>query len=334
MPTAHTRVVNDPATGPDEGKVPYRQPAFAVPPSVSIPPRGPGATLPPVPGMVSAAENPQAANALAAGAMASAQTPFPKEAPGIYDNLVQLPGGLILDDGSQILTAVVRELTGADEEQMGRAAQSGNVFHFGDTLLRCGTVQLGDKNPAETADLLPKLLTGDRDMICLAIRIATYGPEYELLDFTCPQCGGMTARISFSVLPKPAGEIDLVTLEKPEDAEFEVALRHGGTAYVRLPSGQTQKYLADYQLRPPAERNSALLRKCVIAVIDLAGIRRSVEAEPSVIVSMSAGDRKAILQEIMARQPGPQLIEGARFPHLDCGKEISVPAPLAALFLG
>lgn len=334
MPTARTHVTRPDDGVPAAGKTPYQQPAFAVPPSVNVPPRGPGATLPPVPGAVSAAENPQAANALAAGAIASSQTPFPKEAPGIYDNLVRLPGGLVLQDGSCIFTAVVRELTGADEEQIARAAQSGNIFHYVDTLLRCGTVQLGDRNPAETSELLPDLLIGDRDMIGLAIRIATYGAEYEVLDFTCPLCGGMTARISFSVLPKPAGEIDLITLGKPEDAEFEVALRHGGTAYVRLPSGRDQKYLADYLKLTPVEQNSALLRKCVTAIIDTSGIRRSVEAEPSIIMAMAAGDRKNILKQLRTRQPGPQLMEGARFPHLDCGKEVSVPVTLAALFLG
>jgi hypothetical protein len=247
---------------------------------------------------------------------------------------VRLPGGLILADGSYVLTATVRELTGADEEQMARAGQSGNIFHYSDTLLRCGTVQLGDRSPGETAELLPKLLIGDRDMIGLAIRIATYGAEYELLDFICPLCGNTTARVSFSVLPRPAGEIGLVTLARPEDAQFEVPLRHGGTAYVRLPSGQDQGYLADYLKLTAAEQNSALLRKCVIALVDAAGIRRSVEAEPSAIMSMSAGDRKNILRQLRARQPGPQLIEGARFSHLDCGKEVSVPAPLSALFLG
>ena len=332
MPTAHTRVTPAPDDG--GGKSPVKQPAFAVPPSVNVPPRGPGATLPPVPGAVSAMENPQAANALAAGAMASAQTPFPKEAPGIYDNLVRLPGGLVLDDGSYVLTAVVRELTGADEEQMARAGQSGNIFHYVDTLLRCGTVQLGDRPPAETADLLPQLLIGDRNMIGLGIRIATYGPEYELLDYVCPQCGGMTAQITFSVLTQPAGEIRLVSLDKPEDATFEVGLRHGGTASVRLPDGRAQKYLGDYLKLTPVEQNSALLRKCVIALTDAAGIRRSAEAEPSIILSMPAGDRKAILTQLRDRQPGPQLEDGAKFPHLDCGKEISVPAPLAALFLG
>lgn len=335
MPTARNRVTyqDDGAAG---GKTPVSQPAFAVPPAVNmpIPPRGPGATLPPVPGAVSAADSPQAANAMAAGAMASAQTPFPKEAPGIYDNLVRLPGGLVLDDGSYILTATVRELTGGDEEQMARAGQSGNVFHYADTLLRCGTVQLGDRSPAETADLLPELLIGDRDMIGLAIRIATYGPEYELLDFICPLCGGSTARISFSVLPEPAGEIKLTTLDRPEDGRFEVALRHGGTAYIRLPSGRDQKYLGDYLKLTAVEQNSALLRKCVAAVIDVSGIRRSVEAEPSVIMSMAAGDRKNILTQLRNRQPGPQLLEGARFPHLDCGREVSVPVTLAALFLG
>lgn len=307
--------------------------AFPVPSSLPGPPPPGPMAAPAVPSAVSSSANPQAAAAAAGAAMASSQTPFPSEAPGIYDNLVRLPGGLSLGSDSYIWTAEVRELTGADEEKMARAGQSGNPYHFLDTLLTCGTVRLGDKSPAETAQLLPKLLTGDRDMIGLAIRIVTYGPEFEVLDYICPMCGGMTARITCSMLTEPAGDVGLRTLDHPGQASFEVPLRHGAVAHVRLPDGEDQKYLSDFRKVTTAEANSALLRRCITSIRDASGLTRDITAEPSVILSMGAADRKAVLREIAGRQPGPQLLQGIKFVHIDCGKEVVLPVSVDALFL-
>lgn len=327
MTQAHTRIVQ-PADLTAAQK-------FPVPSALPVPPRGPAASpvAAPLQGAVSSFDNPQAAAAAAGAAMAAAETPFPSQAPGIYGNLVRLPGGLHLGGGSYIWTAEIRELTGADEEKMARASQSSNLYHYLDTLLACGTARLGDQSPADTARLLPRLLMGDRDMLGLAIRIATYGPELEVLDYVCPVCGQMTARVTCSVLTKPEGDIELRTLGHPDEASFEVTLRHGGTAAVRLPSGEDQKYLADFLNLTVTERNSALLRRCVTTVTEPTGIIRDVAAEPSLILSMPAGDRKSILKQIADRQPGPQLLQGVKFRHLDCGKEVSLPVTLGALFL-
>lgn len=331
---SHTRVVRPEDLAAASPRPPAAAP-IPVPDRLPGPPLpGPGAIpagFPQGPGTVSSFSNPQLAAAAASGAMASSQTPFPSEVPGIYDNLVRLPGGLNLGNGEYIWTAEVRELTGADEEKMARASQSGNMYHYLETLLACGTVRLGGKDPAE---YLPRLLQGDRDMLTLAIRIATYGPEYEVLDYVCPMCGGVTASVTCSLLPKPAGDIELHTLAAPEDASFEVPLRHGGTAYVRLPNGADQKYLSDFLQVTNTERNSAVLRRCVTKVTGAGGLIRDVAAEPSVILGMSGGDRRAILKEITERQPGPQLVKGASFRHIDCGKEVFLPVMLGALFLG
>lgn len=335
MSTSRTRVVRT------EDLAAAGQPpapaSFPVPPAVHVPPRGPQAAppgVPPLPGAISGAANPQAASSAAAAAMNAAQTPFPSEAPGIYDNLVRLPGGLDLGGGQYIWTAEVRELTGADEEKMARAVQSGSVYHYLETLLQCGVVRLGDKDPAETARYLPRLLIGDRDMLGLAIRIATYGPEFEAYDYVCPMCGGVTAKVTCSVLTKPDGDIELKTLASPEDAAFEVPLRHGGIASVKLPDGEDQKHLSDFLSLTPTERNSAMLRRCVLRITEPSGIIRDTAAEPSLILAMPAGDRKLIVKEIGERQPGPQLLQGVKFRHLDCGKEVSLAITLGALFLG
>lgn len=320
--TAHTRIVQPSELQAQDAAPPPRQPFPVGGMSAAPPPPGPGAFPQQMPA------SPQAAAAFTH----SSQTEFPDKPPGIYDSFVRLPGGLRLGQDEYVWTAEVRELTGADEEQLARAAQSGSIFHFLETLLARGTVRLGGRDPAGTAKLLPKLLTGDRDMLGLAIRIATYGEEFEFSGFTCPLCGGYTAKITCSLLAKPDGDIELRTLSHPDDAAFDVTMRHGGTAAVRLPDGETQKYLADFMNATGTERNSALLRRCVTKVTEPSGIIRDVAAEPSVILAMAAGDRKAIVREINERSPGPQLLAGVKFAHLDCGKEVSLPVTLGALF--
>lgn len=333
--TAHTRIVQ-PAELQEAPAPPAARNSFPVPGN-TIPPPGPASSgLPRFPqggNTVSSFNNPQAAAAMAGAAMASAQPDFPDKPPGIYDSFVRLPGGLHLGGDDYIWTAEIRELNGGHEEQMARAAQSGNNYHFLETLLACGTARLGSKDPAETAALLPRLLTGDRDMLGLAIRCVTYGEEFEYFDFVCPLCGGYTAKITCSLLPKPDGDIELRTLAHPRDAAFDVPLRHGGTASVRLPDGNDQKYLAEFMNTTPTERNSALLRRCVTKVTEPSGIVRDVAAEPSVILAMSAGDRRTLIKSVTDRQPGPQLLAGVKFQHLDCGKEVSLPVTLGALFL-
>lgn len=325
---AHTRVAqNLPADAP----APPSAGSFPVPPSIPAP--GPSANPAGFAGMITSMGDPQAAAAAAGAVMGAAATKFPDEAPGIYDNLVRLPGGLRLGADEYIWTAEIRELNGGDEEKMARAGQSGNAFHYLETLLACGVVRLGDKDPGQTAGLLPRLLIGDRDMLGLAIRIATYGEIFDVYDYVCPMCGGLTAKISCSILPEPAGDIELRTLAHPDETAFDIPLRHGGIASVRLPSGEDQRYLADFMTVTGTERNSALLRRCVTRITEPNGIIRDVAAEPSVILAMPAGDRKTIIREISERQPGPQLLQGVKFRHIDCGKEVSLPVTLGALFL-
>lgn len=336
--TAHTRIVQPAelqAAQEASAPPPPRQP-FPVPGN-TIPPPGPAASS--VPGFpqggstASSFNNPQAAAAMAGAAMSSAQSDFPDKPPGIYDSFVRLPGGLHLGGDDYIWTAEIRELNGGHEEQIARAAQSGNSFHFLETLLSCGTARLGSKDPAETVKMLPRLLIGDRDMLGMAIRCVTYGDEFEYFDFVCPLCGGYTAKITCSLLPQPAGDIELRTLPHPRDAAFDVPLRHGGTAAVRLPDGDDQKYLSEFMNATLTEKNSALLRRCVTRITEPSGIVRDVAAEPSVILTMTAGDRKALVKAITDKSPGPQLLSGVKFRHLDCGKEVSLPVTLGALFL-
>jgi hypothetical protein len=88
------------------------------------------------------------------------------------DTLVHLPAGYIMPDGEVAKTAEVRELTGKDEELIGKTNGGFSALF---TVLRQAVVKIGDV-PATDA-ILDSLLIGDRDALLLGIYKATFGVE-------------------------------------------------------------------------------------------------------------------------------------------------------------
>lgn len=261
------------------------------------------------------------ARAVLAGSMAAPQI---EDAP---DDLVKLPGGLIRG-GKVDRTATVRELDGLDEEALSRALKTqgvAGVFHFMDTLIACGTVSIGDE-PADR-ETLKSLLIGDRDELALAIRVATYGPDMVIEQWVCPHCGSQSD-ISFSLTE----DVDRRTLADPAgDQTFEVSLRKGAKALVRLPSGRDQEALFENDTWTTAQRNTKLLSLCVMSYTDPSGQQFNVMAFPSVVTKLSIPDRQKLIQEISERQPGPRYNE-VKFTHEECGNEVVLALGVRDLF--
>lgn len=240
-------------------------------------------------------------------------------------DLVELPGGLI--DGDDVVrTATVRELTGEHEEALARAIASLNPFHYIDTLLTCGTAAIGDdNNEAKVKLLLKKLLVGDRDALILGIRSATYGDTIDIPEWQCPQCGAP------SDLAIKLSQIETKSIDDPRaEMIFEVPLRKGGKAKVRLANGGDQIAVFENLKWTQAERDSRLLSRCVLE-IHKDGVARSVQLEPSLVRTMSIPDRRAIIKELSERQPGPRYND-IKFTHDSCGEEVSLQLSVGDLF--
>lgn len=248
-------------------------------------------------------------------------------------DLVKLDGGLVFDiddEEVEIRTAVVRELTGEHEEALARALKSGNTFHFMNVLLESGVASLGDiTDPATVKKVLRKVLIGDRDALALAIRVATYGSELEVLQWQCPSCGA-TSDMVFD-LTEGGLDIKRRTLSSVRDNTFEVPLRKGGKARVRLATGADQLYVYEDTDFTSAERHSRLLSKCVETITDAKGQAHNLILEPSYVLKLSIPDRTTILAELSKRQPGPQYTE-IEFRHEDCGNEVTISLGLIDLF--
>jgi len=284
-------------------------------------------TPPELPGAVLATDDPaRAASALAAFENAS-MTKFP-DGPDIAPNFYELPCGLALPDGTVLDTAIVRELNGADEEELARATKSKNYSHFLQTLLEKGVTKLGEEKI--TPKLLKDLSAGDRDFLVIAIRRATYGDTIEYEKLPCILCGE-EADISVHL-----GDDIKVTKLDPAKLTFTVPLSNNRSATCRVPNGHDQEELG--KLPPPPtttipEYNSMMIKQCVIEITDLAtGRARSMAVQPGLARELSMRDRKKIVDKLNNCQPGPQYND-VRYTCPSCDQEVTLSVNVGAMFL-
>lgn len=261
--------------------------------------------------------NPDLANKLAEEAMKPSEQEVATTAPKANvmlppDTEVKLLGGLLDPFNGMIETAEVRELTGVDEELIAKLNDPGKALL---TILERATLKIGDE-PA-TKELLDAMYAGDREMILLAIRIATFGSDVKLGPGNCPDCG-----------VEQIYEINLkddVPLKKLDgDREFTVSCKVGEVV-VTLPTGSAQKALVTSTNKTTAELDTVLLKHCIKS------INGQPVLNPESVRNLSLKDRRDILEEITNRNPGPQLSEIKKSCQ-SCGSEVSLPLTLADLF--
>jgi len=271
--------------------------------------------------------NPSAANADIAALIKSDSEAGPKPSATLpADPFTRLPGGLVmgLDLEDVKYEAEVQELNGMHEEQITKARQSGRMDKFYNAILACGTVSIGDV-PA-SKEMLSALLIGDADYLLREIRRATYGPEIEFNDLVCPNCDEQYN------LTLTVDDIPVRTLKSSSDRTFEVPLRKGKSAVVRLPVGSDRDALASVDLNP-AEQNTLLLSLCVISITDAKGEVGVVANQTGPVKALSIPDRAKLLSEITDRQPGPQF-DDITYTHDACEQEVHFALRIGDLFLG
>lgn len=227
---------------------------------------------------------------------ANQDVPLLEEAPS-GDSL--LLGGIVIK-GVLRKDAVVKELTGGDEEYLARAQISTNPGRFVEALLEKGVENVGGVKP--TADLLGSLLVGDRDLLVLEIRRTTYGRTIDL-DMVCVQCGTQSqVRVDLDE------DIPLKQMTLDPSAKFyDVDMRSGRKANVRLATGADQQAAIAKQVSSPdatqSEINSLMLSRVVMALDDYP---LSNKGALDAVRNMTAGDRRDIITFITENQPGPE----------------------------
>ncbi|WP_405667954.1 hypothetical protein [Streptomyces sp. NBC_00055] len=225
----------------------------------------------------------------------------------------------ICREGAWYREAEVRELTGADEEAI--AAAGSSSYKVFETLLLRGVRTVGHE--FMDRKLASELLIGDREFLVMAIRRATFGNDLEFEQLPCPDCGELVD------LTVPLDAIPFTHLPDPEQTEYDVPLRRGAAATVRLPTGADQAAVLAIKDGNGAKQDSEVLGRCVLRVRQADG---SVTKRPAA-TSLSMSDRKTILKFLTDTQPGPRYADFT-FVHDTCGKEVTLPISLAVLFRG
>lgn len=262
----------------------------------------------------------EGSNADVAALLTSPSSARPEIAPPSADTYVRLPGGLVLG-GEVIDSAEVQELTGEHEEALAKAR--GNASRFIRTLLNCGVVSIGDEKAS--ASVLKDLSIGDRETLILGIRRATFGNEVELIGYMCRSC---EAVIDINV---PLADIPIKRLDEPARDVYEVPLRKGGKAFVRIPNGHDQEFVLESEALTESEQNTLLLSRAVLRIQDSEGHATEVLKRPSKVKGLGIADRRTLLKWCSEIQPGPQY-DDVKFVHEECGKEGSVSLSVADLF--
>ncbi|MET8342455.1 hypothetical protein [Streptomyces microflavus] len=222
-------------------------------------------------------------------------------------------------EGTWYRDAEVKELTGADEEAI--AAAGSSSYRVFETLLLRGVRTIGTE--FMNRKIASELLIGDREFLVMAIRRATFGNDLEFEELPCPHCDEL---IDLTV---PLDAIPFTHLDHPEQTEYDVPLRRGAVAVVRLPTGDDQGAVLTIKDGNAAKQDSEILGRCVLRVRDADG---TVTRRPPA-TSLSMSDRKVILKFLADTQPGPRYGDFS-FTHDTCGKEVPLPISLAVLFRG
>lgn len=230
-----------------------------------------------------------------------------------------LPGGYLDAEGNLHSDARIREINGSDEEAMARELRNPtiNIPKVVDLLLKRTVLAVGTIDPV-TPKVLGDMLTGDRAALMLAVRILTFGSDWEVPDFPCRLCGKTFGTIV---------ELDSITtkkLDNPMVQEVEVELRNGHTALVALLSGAVQLEMVGDGNRTGPEEATIAIDRCIHKLdgLPVAG---------PVAQKMSMADRRKIISAMTDAQPGPRM-EEVVVTCTECGREADYTVSLVDLF--
>ncbi|WP_243329957.1 hypothetical protein [Streptomyces sp. AP-93] len=171
--------------------------------------------------------------------------------------------------------------------------------------------------------LAQELLLGDRELLVLGIRKATFGDTVTLTAATCPDCGqSFEAAVSTDDIP-------VKHLDDPERIEYAVPLRDGATANVRLPIGSDYAHVAGLAQDNPAQQNTALLDRCIVKITQSNGAEQRGGAGTAGKLKMP--NRAKIVKFLIESQPGPRYTDTV-LVHEACGATIPAPVTFFDLY--
>ena len=232
--------------------------------------------------------------------------------------VVELYVGIADSNGDWQKTAIVRELTGADEEALASFDAKANVGYaeYMSLLLRRAVVSIGDINVKNEPSVIDKLIIGDRDKLFMAIIEATYGTirEYQV---DCTSCGQSNdVFVDTATFPEKP-------LKEGVGPKVTTSLKDGTVVEFRLPNG-ADSLEATKVAKTPAEQNTFLLARCVTNVSG----NTSIWAK-----ELGMADRSKLIKTLLDAQPGPEIGE-VNAQCAECNSDFTIMLDWASLLLG
>lgn len=241
--------------------------------------------------------------------------PLVPEAP---DTEVSLARGLF-SNGQYHTTAEVRELTGADEEQLAKLKTEMAVFSTVVALgtERIGPVELEGMTLGERKALLGSLLIGDRSKLFIDVVRVTFGNK-KVVTFDCMNCGSeQEADLLLSEdFPQSEGDVSAET--------FSYTTRKGVAVEYRLATGADQDEVLEKPLSM-AEANTQMLSRCITRV------NGDLVVNPLAFArGLGMLDRQNLLAELADKQPDIRMVLDTQCAA--CGEEVPLSVGWGTLF--
>lgn len=219
--------------------------------------------------------------------------------------------------------AVVRELTGADEEFLATKESNTDLMYieYMNALLQRAVVSIGDIDVQAHPGVISKLIMADRDMLFLAIVRSTYGVTRKIRT-TCAACG-----------VKNDVELDLYedfpikesTIDLREPIQVETSK---GVIQLRLPNGEDTVEAQRLAKTNDASLNTFMLARCSVWDKAPDGFNPVDWAR-----NLNVGDRKLLVRSLLDIEVGPKL--GEVDTHCaECGELLPILLDWVSLLLG
>lgn len=247
-----------------------------------------------------------------------------EKAPQINDapsTNVDLMRGVYRDDSWQT-TAVVRELTGEDEESISSFVSKKDLVYseYMTELLKLALVSIGTISLKDDPSIVEDLIIGDRDLLFIGTMKATYG-RFRDLEVGCSSCS-TTNYVTLNLETDFKFEKPSIDMFKP----LEVTLKDGSSVLINYPKGSDSTYVAK-KCNTVAEQNTAILARCSVWPNDAS---KNTEKWAK---SLGISDRSKLVKALTTDPPGPKM-EEVDTQCAKCSKELVILMDWVSLLLG
>ena len=237
------------------------------------------------------------------------------------DPTVHLLMGLQDLNGDWVTDALVKELTGEDEEFLAGLEAKNNVS-YGDymsALLSRSVLSIGQFDKTNRPNMVDDLVLADRDILFIATIRATYGSTREF-SHKCSSCGEKN-EVNIDM------EDGFPIQGTSEDirAVRTATLRNGETVVVRHPTGADSRYVSKVA-KTSAEQNTALIARCCAP-------STPVPNKSEWAKKLGVSDRVELIKVLFSDNFGPK-IEEVNAQCAYCGEPFLVRIDWVSLLFG